>query len=249
MKVCRVNQTWPVILPDHIADWDAMSGWEWERFASMEATLRRTDVLYDVGTEHGALSAVYAGWVGHMVLIEPTPHFWRNIRCTWEANRLVTPLACWAGLVGTDTVVPAGVSDALTVGGWPPGSEGGEVGADGYMYLHEPEHITRVARTTIDALVHRTGIVPTAVTIDCEGAEVVVLTGALDTLAQHRPLVWVSVHPDLMERDYCCVPDDLFDLFADVGYEHTLLGIDHEAHYAAWPVEGRCVERGVVVKP
>jgi FkbM family methyltransferase len=245
MKPGCWNRKYHLRLPDHIADWDATSGWEWERFASIEATLERDDVLYDIGTEHGAITAVYAQWCATTVLCEPTPEFWGNIRLTWEENHLPMPAACWAGLVGRDSVGEGG----LTMDGWPQSSQVGEVGAGGYRYLHEPSHVAELPRISIDDLAYRTRVIPTAITIDVEGAEVAVLAGARYTLRAHRPIVWCSVHPDLMERDYGTTPGDLFDLMADAGYHAVHLGTDHEEHFAFSPKDGRQIAVVEVVRP
>ena len=233
MKPTRINDAYEVILPDHIASWDALAEWERMRFESMETHLRSGDVLVDVGTEQGALSAVYAQFVAPapMVLIEPEPLAWRCIRETWEANNLPTPLAVWPGLVGASTRrSPAALDfDTEIIDGWPAVAFGDEpCGARAYRYLHEHSHST--PQTTLDAFLKAHDIVPDAITIDVEGAELEVLKGARQTLKKHRPLVWLSVHPDLAQRDYGASVDDIFAAVEEHGYERTWLGTDHEEH-------------------
>jgi FkbM family methyltransferase len=52
-----------------------------------------------------------------------------------------------------------------------------------------------VRQTTIDAFCAETGLAPEIIKIDVEGAEIGVLEGARETLAKHRPEVFLSVHP------------------------------------------------------
>jgi FkbM family methyltransferase len=234
VKPAVVNGRWRLILPDSIADWDAISRWEVERFASMEHHLRHGMTLFDVGAEHGWISAIYASFVGaeHMVLIEPTGPLWGNIRLTWEHNALAAPLATVRSLVGHAGQWGAGEAE-INVGGWPDCSIGGEWGAMSYTYLHEPKHLTECPVTTIDRLA-RTAM-PDAITIDVEGAELDVLRGADMVLRMRRPLVWVSIHPDLMARDYAATPEELLAYMAERGYDGEHLGTDHEQHWLFSP--------------
>lgn len=217
-------------LPRPLADWDVFAAWERVRFHSMRERLVPGDTLFDVGTEQGWCNLIYATFVGpeSMVLIEPTPEFWPNIRATWERNYSVPPRACYAGLLGTE------VTDLATdFSSWPAASTGPLIDRNKYQYLHE--HAEQVGQLTIDALVTRSGVVPRALTIDVEGAELMVLQGAEATLADHRPLLWISVHPDLMER-HCGQTDQmLHEHLAFRGYTGVLLGTDHEQHWFYQP--------------
>ena len=137
MKLREINEQprWTYWVPDSIADWDAPSHWERERLASMEEHLKPGMVLYDVGTEHGWLSAVYGGFVGYenMVLIEPSPEFWPNIRKIWECNGFPEPLAAFQGFIGdqADPLGPGVEAESI----WPACSVGPECGAMAYRYL------------------------------------------------------------------------------------------------------------------
>lgn len=229
----HINERYSLIVPDHVADWDAPSDWERVRFASMEEHLQRGMVLYDVGTEHGWISALYGReYVGseNLVLIEPTQSFWPNIRLTWEHNALPIPIACFAGLLDDsppDYAPPWGV----TKGSWPAFAFAEESDAGGYVYIHDHHDRDEVPQCSLDVLafdlVER---VPDAITIDVEGAELLVLKGATRALAC-KPLVWVSIHPDLMERDYGTTPAELLEFMERHGYYSEHLGTDHEEHW------------------
>lgn len=217
-------------LPRPLADWDVFACWERERFHSMRDHLTRGDVLFDIGTEQGWCNLIYADIVGpeNMVLIEPTPQFWPNIRATWERNYSQKPLACYAGLLSnvTDTKVK-------TFKPWPAASTGLLIDRNKYQYIHE--HDAVVKQLTLDDFVARSGIVPNALTMDVEGAELLILQGAENTLAEHQPIVWVSVHPDLMERDYQATAADVHYFLENLGYTATHLATDHEEHWLYLP--------------
>lgn len=230
MKRRLVNDRYDLVVTDHVADWDAPSAWERPRFESMEATLKPGMVLFDIGAEHGWISAVYAGFVGggNMVLVEPTPAFWPNIRLTWEHNQLPQPRGCFVGLVGQ-----YGDPVDLVEGVWPAEADGPEAPAGGYRYLHEPNHVAMCRVTTVDRIAAQ--VAPDALTIDVEGAELEVLLGAGQVLRERRPLVWVSVHPELMDRDYGRTPAQLATFMTSVGYVGAHLGTDHEEHWLFTP--------------
>lgn len=218
-------------LPRPLADWDVWEYWERARIESMEAHLNTDMVLFDVGTESGWCNLVYARFVNpeNMVLIEPTAEFWPNIQATWERNFPETPLACYDGLFSDTT------DDKRTGYGhpWPAAADGPLIDRNKYQYIHE--HSDGVAQIRLDDFVKRTGVVPGAITMDVEGAELLVMQGASDTLANHRPLVWASVHPDLGERSYGVTPDQVHDYMASHGYRGTHLSTDHEEHWFYQP--------------
>jgi FkbM family methyltransferase len=235
MRYARVcgHELW---VSDYAAHWDAIAGdspWEKERIDSILATLNHGDVLYDIGVEHAWMSAIFARQVGgeNMVLVEPGP-FWATIRKTWERNDLDMPIACWPGFAGAEVDMPD--EGAAWVGAWPEGSEGKEQ-REALPYRHLNHHADQIPTITIDALARFTGRTPRGITCDVEGAEVIVLQGAEETLAVHRPILWISLHPDLIERDFEGTSDDFYHLLWDAGYTTEILRVDHETHVLALP--------------
>lgn len=218
-------------LPEPLASWDVFANWERERFHSMSYLLRQGDVLFDVGTEQGWTNLIYAQFVGpaNMVLIEPTPEFWGNIQATWAKNYGdEVPLECYDGLFSDRT------TDRRTqFYVWPDCADGPLIDRQKYQYIHANDH--NIPEMRMDDFVQRTGTVPSAITMDVEGAELLVLKGAQETLREHRPRVWVSVHPDLMARDYDCTPDQVHDFMASLGYKAEHLATDHEQHFCYHP--------------
>lgn len=80
-------------------------------------------------------------------------------------------------------------------------------------------------------IVTETGIVPDALTMDVEGAELLILRGARQTLKMYKPKVWISIHPDLGERDYGITKEETLKFMQDLGYKSEFLAKDHEEHW------------------
>lgn len=219
-------------LPEPLASWDTFSYWERARVESMAKNLSPDMVLYDVGTEQGWCNIVYAHMVKpeNMVLIEPTQEFWANIRRTWEQNfGEVKPLGCYSGLLGKEVSIGKIGSYAFD---FPSISEGALIDRNAYTYIHD--NANEVAQSTLDttASIFRP---PDAITIDVEGAEMNVLAGADEVLRKYQPLVWVSIHPDMMIRDYDYHPEDLRAYMRLHGYSEQHLSTDHEEHWFFYP--------------
>jgi FkbM family methyltransferase len=246
MKNKLINGRWNMIVPDSIADWDGgtgnyadRQGWEFERFESFGVHLKRGMTFFDVGAEHGWLSAVIAReFVGpeNMVLFEPSPEFWTNIRKIWAANELADPKATFPGFVSDATTAKA----IKQAGRWPKwtSSEPPEVDAMAYRSLANDSDRVAVTSVTIDDFVKATKIHPDVINVDVEGAEMLVMKGATRTLLEDRPLVWLSVHPDLMLRDFGVEHvEELFEFMHSVGYGRNYLNTDHEQHHELFPLE------------
>lgn len=232
----EINQKFKVQMPDWLASWDAWSEWERKRFDHMEARLKKGDILFDVGSESGGISCVYAGFVGaeNMVLFEGTSEFWPNLMAMWEKNGLQDPRGTVNALVSNrcefikDFPEPW-IGTSIGKQAWPSAAYYGELTrARSYRYVHE--HADRVPQITIDRFSAISGINPDAITIDVEGAELLVLKGAMLTLERHRPLVWVSVHPDLMLEHYKFSVGELHSFMDNFGYDEEYISTDHEIH-------------------
>lgn len=221
------NYDYHLLLNEPLASWDVYDYWERERVESMRDHLKLGDVLFDVGTEQGWCNIVYAHIVGpaNMVLIEPTPEFWPNIRAIWEKNfGTILPKGYYDGLISDQNTDMRPITNQP----WPDSSKGDLIDRNSYKLIHE--HGDVIPQMTIDHYVEFTGNVPDALTIDVEGAELLVLTGAVKTLKHNYVKVWVSEHDDLALRDYGIADDRVPKFMASLGYQGEILATDHERH-------------------
>lgn len=218
-------------LNEPLASWDVFSYWEVERILSMRKHLVKGDVLMDIGTEQGWCNLVYAHMVGpeNMVLIEPTPEFWPNIKALWEKNFSTSPLACFPGFMSDQTTDQSYFQ--VHQRSFPlPQSKGSLIDRNSYKNLSDDSHTMEVSQMTLDDFVRYTKIVPQAITIDVEGAELLVLKGAEKTLTDQSIKVWVSEHGDLALENYNVKPDDVRNFMDSLGYRREFLAKDHETH-------------------
>lgn len=222
-----------LILPEPLASWDVFSVWEAERYDSMKKHLKKGDILFDCGAEVGWLSVVYANIVGaeNLVLFEPTPEFASNIRLTFKHNNLSDPKAFYGGLLSDKTIMPENIDfDIRHRGIWPETAFTGKIiDKMKYRYIHENSHNT--PQITIDDYVRQTGIIPNALTIDCEGCDLLILKGAKNTLREYPLKVWVSQHNDLALKNYGIKPGEIETFMEELGYRGDFLAEDHESHF------------------
>jgi FkbM family methyltransferase len=153
--------------------------YEREQTRLFEHLLRPGGVVLDVGANVGyytLLASVLVGDGGAVHAFEPEPRnaefLRRHLRINGRRNV---------------TVQQAAVSDRagtarFTFG---TGSGTGHLGEAGTL---------EVRTLRLDDYCAEHGIVPAAIKIDVEGAEMSVLAGACETLARHRPVLFLSTH-------------------------------------------------------
>jgi len=225
-----VNDRWRIRIPRFLAEysgwWDT---WEKERHLSMSQHLKPGMTFFDVGTSDGWQSILYALMLGgpqRMVLIEPTAEVWPNIKLIWEQNRLAMPKACYLGfLADSDTD-----QGCVHFGCWPDGPDYSHFLKGRAFTLLDDQGDAFVPRRKLDTLASLVRW-PDAINVDVEGAELLVLRGAEETLKSRHPLVWVSVHPEFMDKGFHHTPRMLHEFMSDCGYNGKLLAIDHEEHH------------------
>lgn len=238
-----INGQWELLLPEHRAaraEWTSDAGWERERLDSMHAHIRPGDLVFDIGTEEGDLSALYATWVGPeggVCLFEPTDRTWPNVRAIFEANGLTSRIkGIWAGFASDQTVPADGRSGDPNEqrDGWPVSAYGPVIGDHGFSVIVERPDFPQVR---LDDYASERGLTPDVITMDVEGAELRVVRGAERILNEVRPLLWISEHPQFMVDTFGDSQADLHKFVEGCGYRSTLLATDHEQHHFYWPEE------------
>ena len=165
--------------------------WEPEQYARFMGHVRPGAHVMDLGASVGLFAigaALRAGPAGRVVAVEPSPRTYRLLCGNVRSNRLERVVRA----------VPEVCCDR----------DGGEV--DFFVCQasamvdsavpHDGPGVRRVPRpaTTVDALVRRFDLRPALVKIDVEGFEDLVLRGAGETLARHRPLLFLEFHGDTL---------------------------------------------------
>lgn len=248
MRPTMINERWGLLLPEHRAARPEWPVWEKERLASMRDRIGPGDVVLDVGAEEGDFPALWASWGADVVMVEPNPRVWPNIRTIFEANHLERRVrGTWVGFCGDRTRVTDNMDwiaehdgrvDPLMypngrVPAWPRCAYGPVIGDHGFLVLPERPDCPVV---TADFLASYYGP-PTVITIDVEGAELTVLRGAHELLSGEigsRPTVFVSIHIDLPwidEKYPGDTGDKVREYMAAHGYTATHLATDHEEHW------------------
>ena len=271
MLPTRINDRWTLMLPEHRHGRLEWPVWEKERLAAMHDVITApvrvhgpnrplVDVLaphlvFDIGTEEGDFPALWASWGADVVLVEPNPKVWPNIRAIFQANDFEAHvLGAFVGFAGTEPRQGSWGHEAVQPGqafstadvkpdvreadGWPHCAHGEIIGDHGFLALPERPD---VPVTTVDLLAEQCGD-PTVITIDVEGAELVVLRGAERVLTEAKPAVFLSVHLDEFWVEWHYegdTPETIQTFMKSYGYEGRWLATDHEEHWEWRHPEGR----------
>lgn len=238
----KINDRWEMMLLAHRVEFHAARpGWEAERLASCAEVMQPGMTVFDLGAECGDFTALYGMWVGPtgtVVPVEPSPPYWPSIRAHWYANSLPPLKGFYGGFISNvnDDLPDSQWSTEWSIPdaeGWPAISIGPIVPEFGFRHLAQQTSDT--PQITIDSLVHRTGLTPDVIVMDIEGAELHALWGAQRTLERDRPVMYVSVHRDIMRAWYSTTPEMITDYMATFDYEETFLGEGTEIYMLYTP--------------
>lgn len=227
-----INGRWPLLLPEHRAarpEWDlANGGWERERLDAMADRIGPSDVVFYCGSEEGEFPALCQIWGAEVALFEPNPKVWANTKAIWDANKLHVPV-CWPGFASNETRdLGAELRQA-----WPECASGKVVGDHGFKELHL--EAANYPQIRIDDAVAQWKP-PTVVCFDVEGSEFELLRGAEQTLHDHRPALFASIHPEFLYAQWGEYSRDLRNWIVSLGYQETILAYEHELHALYEPV-------------
>lgn len=223
-----LNGEFQITLPKHRADrpeWYTDSGWERKRLQSMRDNLDKEDTIFYVGSEEGEMPALCQMWGAKVVMFEPNPLVIPNTKAIYDANNLVPPAGFFVGFAANETNTKG---EPVHLDQFPPCADGEIIGNHGFKELaYEADRIPTIK---IDDLVEQTGIIPTAISTDCEGSDWEVLKGAEQTLRRWHPKLWISWHPEFMFRMFNDYTGDARRWVKDLGYEEKFLDYQHEVH-------------------
>lgn len=219
----------------YLGAYDRYKSWaDRAAFAYLRRTLRRGDLVVDVGANVGSYTMRIAPLVspdGMVLAFEPDP----------RASRVLRERLARAGArnVRVREVALADGSGEVTL-------HLGSLPTDTRIYPHAGQTgLLRVRVERLDEEIDAVGRIPALLKVDTQGSEVAVLRGTERTL-RHRPIVLVELWPDGL-RAAGSSPSELFDLMATAGLIPARLAPDGTAvACSAAELVGRCGEQGYV---
>lgn len=242
----EINGRWLLRLPEHRAARPEWPWWEAQRLACEHIAIRAMrragyfPTVVSVGAEEGDFPALYALWGGWVVMIEPNPKVWPNIRAIFEANNLTDSVLGWmVGFAGDhhrpqrrgwENPFASGADNTDT---WPDCAAGEVIGDHGFLNVAERDDVPMARLDSIIGTDHPCDVV----SIDVEGAEVVVVRGMDLLLTNQRPVVFVSWHESFAAEMYDATFADLVAPFDAADYHRRFICQDHEAHWVFTPTE------------
>jgi FkbM family methyltransferase len=160
--------------------------------------IETTDTVLDIGACEGAFAAYIAGKCKSVLAVEPSRTMCALIEKQFELRHLPSP-AIVQCLVGESTSKAFFVEDVSN-----PGAS--------RIVSHPVDGSYEVPVLTLDELIESTGIEPTYIKCDAEGAAMMIFSGGLKFLQKKKPkLAIASYHTD---SEYA----DLYNLLKPLGY-------------------------------
>jgi len=214
-------------------------------FNSVRGLLKPGELVFDVGAYDGITSDILATIVGpeNVVIVEPGEMDWGTIRAYWNAQGHVAPRATYAGFLNDTDRPGLDPRSVVHVGKFPPEAEQSivaqaEEGLNFRLLSDREKYPEVMARPwlRLDTVVSITGT-PAGIVMDVEGAELLVLRGAEETLKSGRPLVWVEVHLKQMPEFFGTSDVELHAFMKGLGYRETLLDNAIQEHWLFEPEE------------
>lgn len=229
MKKVLVNGQWEIILPEHRAErpeWKLENGgWEKKRLQSIHSNVKEGGVFYYIGAECFDMCGLISMWGAELVVVEPNSIVYPNAKAIWETNNIKMPLVCFVGFASNKTILKDGV---ILYNGFPDCANGEIIPNHGFKELSK--EADNYPQIKIDDLVTATGYIPNYISCDCEGSEFEIMRGAEQTLRNHKPLIWLSIHPEFLFDQYKEYSGDLRNWIKKIGYKETILDYQHELH-------------------
>jgi FkbM family methyltransferase len=175
--------------------------------------------VLDIGAHYGFFSlaaALRVGSLGRVYAFEPAPATLQILRDHVRLNRLDKRMIVVPRVVGDVEGEVKFYFDGTSMSA----SLGRGNIEDLCPQHHDVVTETIVPCTTIDAFSRAQSIIPRVIKLDVEGAELLALRGAVETLRDARPRILCEVHP-LQMMTLGCTVNDLERFLEDVDYGMT----------------------------
>ena len=207
-------------LPAALAD----SGHETAEHRFLRSLDLTDQVVYEVGAFQGLLTLFFSGRAKEVIAYEPNPSSYRrvleNLRLNGRTNVRVRNLA-----VGEREGSLTLLSDALMPGG----TSGDPALAEQIRGSSPAARAIEVPVVSLDADIDAHGLpAPDFVKIDIEGMELPALRGMQQTVARHRPALYLEMHGATMAHKDRNVRA-IVDFLGDLGYT-AIVHVESGAH-------------------
>ena len=227
-----LNGEFKIIIPKHRADrpeWYTSEGWEKARLIALcqEVSNQDNPVVYYVGAEEGEMPALCQLWGAEVVLFEPNPKVWSNTKAIWQANKLKDPYTFEGFASNEDRQLTANIQR-----GFPASADTEIIAAHGFKELYQEAQ--NYPQIKIDTATEQLPA-PTILTMDVEGSEYEVLKGAAQTIAKHKPVIFLSLHPEFLFHQWGVYGSEVRGFIKGFGYSEQLLDYKHEVHLLYLP--------------
>lgn len=178
-------------------------------FHAFLAAIPPGGTVLDVGANQGfhtICAARTVGPEGTVVAFEPSPPAVDILRRMIVLNDVADRVHLVTALVGEAHGELMEFHAAPTAVGWASAA-----------YTPPGTHPLLVPTVSIDSVCRSRGLVPSVIKVDVEGLEREVLTGARETLVNHRPPVFCALHPEILEMRGSS-PGDVLGFMEGLGY-------------------------------
>ncbi|MBD2193878.1 MULTISPECIES: FkbM family methyltransferase [Calothrix] len=212
--------SYPVHLPQDKSIW--IGTYEVEFATALAEAVTPGDVCYDIGGFRGFFSAVLAlAGAKNVYIFEPLPDNCQQIRAVMAANPNLLSMSLQNIAVGDQK----GEAEFLVM----PEASMGKLSASSFQVnAQENEKIT-VQIDTLDNLVQSGQLEkPNLIKIDVEGAEILVLHGAIDTLQKCKPQLFIEIHSRELAHE-CNL------LLTSIGYNVTVMETHKKPDFVTEP--------------
>lgn len=212
-----------VNLADCIGRQAAAGTYEAREIAFLRSKLAPGHTFVDVGGNIGLFSLVASQTVGpsgHVVSIEPLPYNAGLFRKSIAENSFASNISLHETLVGDaprDDMFLA--YQSLDAGA---GNSGGSYIVTGDEPLPHFMQKVNIPLTTLDTILRSERRVD-FIKIDVEGAEILAMRGAAETLKKHRPTIMSEVHTSQLEKVSKASYAEYFRMMSEFGYDVNLL--------------------------
>jgi FkbM family methyltransferase len=169
--------------------------------------IKKDDVCFDIGANVGLYTLLFANYGKVVYAFEPNP---RNLCYLYKTIS--------KNCIDNGHIIPCAVSDSngLTFFRHGENNATGKIDKNGEV---------PVPKITIDYFIERTQFIPSLIKIDVEGAELLVLNGAIRCISIYKPKILISIHSNEL-RNEC------LKFFRD--FQYQIFPIDHEDVEKAW---------------